>query len=49
MRDYISPCDVFHTPDVHMAKFPALCDYIQQGQSQQAHTHKKWMEIYGCE
>jgi hypothetical protein len=30
MRDYISPCGVFHTPDGHMAKFPALCDYIKQ-------------------
>jgi hypothetical protein len=31
MRKYISPCDVYHIPDGHMAQFPALCDYIEQG------------------
>ncbi len=28
-----------------MAQFYALCDYIEQGQAQQAETHKKWMSI----
>jgi hypothetical protein len=49
MYDYISPRGVFHTPDGHMAKFPTLCDYIKQGQSQQAGTHKKVKAICGSE
>jgi hypothetical protein len=31
MHEYISPHGVYHTPDGHMAQFPVLCDYIQQG------------------
>jgi hypothetical protein len=49
MREYISPRGVFHTPDGHMAKFRTLCDYIQQGRSQQVDTHKKFKAICGCE
>jgi hypothetical protein len=49
MRDYISPRGVFHTPDCHMAKFPALCDYIKQERSQQVDTHKRFKAICGSE
>jgi hypothetical protein len=49
MRDYISHHGVFHTPDGHMVKFPTLCDYIKQGRSQQADTHKKFKTICGSE
>jgi hypothetical protein len=34
MREYISPCGRFHIPDGHMAQFPVLCDYIEQGRAQ---------------
>jgi hypothetical protein len=34
MRHYISPHGWFHIPDGHMAQFPALCDYIDQGRAQ---------------
>jgi hypothetical protein len=31
MPEYIPPRGAYHTPDGHMAQFPALCDYIEQG------------------
>jgi hypothetical protein len=31
MLEYISPRVWFHILDGHMAQFPALCDYIEQG------------------
>jgi hypothetical protein len=33
MRKYISRCGVYHIPDHHMAQFPMLCDYIQEGRA----------------
>jgi hypothetical protein len=33
MRHYISPHGWFHIPDGHMAQFPVLCDYIDQGRA----------------
>jgi hypothetical protein len=42
MCEYISSDGRFHIPDGHMAQFPALCDYIQQGRATQAETHKKF-------
>jgi hypothetical protein len=47
MREYISPHGAYHVPDGQMAQFPALCDYIEQGQSKQLETHIKFKEIYG--
>jgi hypothetical protein len=49
MREYISPRERFHIPDGHMAQFPALCDYMEQGQAKQEETHKKFKKICGCE
>jgi hypothetical protein len=49
MHEYISPHDGYHTPDGHMVKFPALCDYIHQGQAKQMETHKKFREICQCQ
>jgi hypothetical protein len=49
MREYISSRGVFHTPDGHMAKFPALYVYIHQGRAKQANTHMKFTEICGCQ
>jgi hypothetical protein len=49
MREYISPRGRFHNLDGHVTKFPALCDYIQQGRAQQAETHKKFLKNYGCD
>jgi hypothetical protein len=49
MREYISPHGRFYIPHGHMARFPALCDYIQQGRAQQVETHKKFKKICGCE
>jgi hypothetical protein len=48
MHEYISPRGQFHIPDGHMAKFSALCDYIEQGQAQHAETHKKFKKLCGC-
>jgi hypothetical protein len=31
MYEYVSPRGQFHISDGHMAQFPMLCDYIQQG------------------
>jgi hypothetical protein len=49
MCEYISPCGRFYILDGHMARFPALCDYIEQGRAQHAETHKKFKKICGCE
>jgi thioredoxin-related protein len=45
MREYISSYGVFHIPYGHMTQFPAICDYILQGQAQQVKTHKKFKKI----
>jgi hypothetical protein len=49
MREYISLRGRFHIPNGHMAQFPALCDYIQQGRAQQAETHNKFKKICVCD
>jgi hypothetical protein len=36
---------VYHVPDGHMDQFPALCDYIEQGQSKQLKTHRNFMKV----
>jgi hypothetical protein len=33
MCEYISSHGWFRIPDGHMAQFPTLCDYIEQGQA----------------
>jgi hypothetical protein len=43
IHEYISPHDVYHTPDGHMTQFPVLCDYIEQRES-----HRKFMDVYRC-
>jgi hypothetical protein len=48
MREYISPRGAYHVPDSHMAQFPMLCDYIEQGRAEQLETHRKFKEICGC-
>jgi hypothetical protein len=48
MCEYISPHGVYHITDGHIAQFPALCDYIEQGRAQQAETHKKFKKNCGC-
>jgi hypothetical protein len=45
MLEYISPPSAYHTPDGHMAQFPALCDYIKQGQVDQLKAHRISKEI----
>jgi hypothetical protein len=49
MREYISLHGRFYIPDGHMARFPTLCDYIQQGRTQQTKTHKKFKKHCECE
>jgi hypothetical protein len=39
---------VYHVPDGHIAQFPVLCDYIEQGRAKQLETHKKFKEVCGC-
>jgi hypothetical protein len=48
LREYISPRGAYHTRDGHMAQFPALCDYIEQGRVDQLETHRKFKELCGC-
>jgi hypothetical protein len=48
MHEYILPHGAYHVPDDHMAQFPVLCNYIEQGRSKQLETHRKFKEICGC-
>jgi hypothetical protein len=48
IHEYILLRGVYHTPDGHMAQFPALCDYIKQGRANKLKTHRKFKEIYEC-
>jgi hypothetical protein len=48
MSEYISPRGVYHTPDGHMAQFPALYDYIEQERAKQLETHRKFVDVYRC-
>jgi hypothetical protein len=48
MHEYILPHGAYHTPGGHMAQFPMLYDYIEQGQVDQLESHRKFKELCGC-
>jgi hypothetical protein len=48
MCEYISPRGAYHVFDGHMAQFPALCDYIEQGWAKQLETQRKFVDLYRC-
>jgi hypothetical protein len=48
MCEYILHRGAYHTPNGHIAQFPALFDYIQQGQAKQIETHRKFVHVYRC-